>query len=94
MMRREFWKSAGMHLLAASPEGWLAVTPDFLRAYYTRPEVHPVEESNAHEIRLHEALLADPFRPVSEAEIVAVADPDAIETYRIVLGFRDTFARG
>ena len=92
-MRRDFWKSAGMHLLEPSPEGWLAVTPDFLRAYYTRPEVHPVEDSNANEIQLHEALLADPFRRVSEAEITAIADVDAIETYRIVLGFRDVLRK-
>ena len=42
---RDFWKSAGMHLLERDKQGWLAVTPDYLRAYLTRPEVHPVEES-------------------------------------------------
>ena len=43
MTKREFWKSAGMHLLERGAEGWLHVTPDFLRAYYTRPEVHPID---------------------------------------------------
>ncbi len=86
---RDFWKSAGLHLLAPNADGWLGVTPDFLRAYWTRPEVHPVDSSNAHEITLHEALLEDPARSVSEAEIAALSDPDAIETYRIVLSFRD-----
>jgi hypothetical protein len=93
-MAREFWKSAGMHLVERDAHGWLKVTPNYLRAYLTRPEVHPVEESNAHEIALHEALLEDPFRPVSEAEMSAIVDPDAIDTYRIVLGFRDALAKG
>ena len=91
-MTRDFWKSAGLHLLDTNADGWLAVTPDFLRAYWTRPEVHPVDGSNHHEHRLHEALLADPARAVTEAEIAALADADAIETYRVVLSFRDLLA--
>ena len=66
-MRREFWKSAGLHLLETGPQGWLEVTPDFLRAYYTRPEVHPIETSCAAEIELHEALMAEPFLEVPPA---------------------------
>jgi hypothetical protein len=92
-MTKDFWKSAGMHLVERNADGWLTVTPDYLRAYLTRPEVHPVEESNGHEIALHEALLADPFRAVSDAEIAAIDDADAIETYRIVLTFRDLLVR-
>jgi Family of unknown function (DUF6352) len=92
-MAREFWKSAGMHLVTRDAEGWLQVTPDYVRAYLTRPEVHPVEESNDHEIHLHEALLADPFRTVTPAEIAAIADADAIDTYKIVLAFRDALAK-
>ena len=92
-MAREFWKSAGLHLVSRNPDGWLDVTPDYVRAYLTRPEVHPVEESRDTEHRLHEALLADPFRPVSEDEITAIADADAIETYRLVLGFRDALVK-
>lgn len=89
MTTRDFWRSAGFHLVRRNRDGWLEVTPDYLRAYLTRPEVHPVEESNDHERRLHEALLTDPFRAVSEAELRAIADADAIETYRLVLAFRD-----
>ncbi len=92
-MAREFWKSAGLHLVTRNADGWLQATPDYVRAYLTRPEVHPVEESNDHEIRLHEALLADPFRPVTSAEIADIADPDAIETYKIILAFRDALAK-
>jgi hypothetical protein len=86
---RDFWRSAGFHLTERTDNGWLAVTPDLLRAYYTRPEVHPVEESCEAEHRLFEALMADPFRPVAEAEIDALADQDAVENYRLVLRFRD-----
>jgi hypothetical protein len=86
---RDFWRSAGFHLTERTENGLLAVTPNFLRAYYTRPEIHPVEESCAAEHRLFEALMEDPFRPVADAEIDAIADPDAQENYRLVLGFRE-----
>lgn len=91
-MTREFWKSAGMHLLTRDGEGWLAVTPDFVRAYLTRPEVHPIAESCAAEVRLHESLMADPFRTVGESELAALADPDAGDNYRAVLALRDVLA--
>jgi uncharacterized protein DUF6352 len=93
MSSRDFWKSAGMHLLERGPEGWLLVTPQFLRAYYTRPEVHPLETSCAQEVALHDALMEDPFRPVTEAEIAALADSEAADNYRVVLAFRDVLAR-
>lgn len=85
----QFWKSSGMHLLTRDSHGHLAVTPDFLRAYYTRPELHPVEDSCAAEHRLFERLMADPFAPVGEQDLAAIADPDAADNYRIVLRFRD-----
>ena len=85
----EFWKSAGMHLLELDDSGWLKVTPDFLRAYYTRPEVHPVEESCAEEVSLFEALMADPFLAVDERRLRSLADADAADNYRVVLRYRD-----
>lgn len=91
-MKRDFWKSAGLHLLERGDEGWLKATPDYIRAYLTRPEVHPVEESCRNEIALHEALMEDPFRSVAETELAEFADPDAIESYRFVLSFRDALA--
>jgi Family of unknown function (DUF6352) len=93
MMAHDFWKSAGMHLLERDGEGWLGVTPQFLRAYFTRPEVHPLDTSCAAEIALHDALMEDPFRPVAETEIAAVADTEAADNYRVVLAFRDVLAR-
>jgi Family of unknown function (DUF6352) len=86
---RDFWKSAGVHLLEHDPEGWLKVTPQFLLAYYTRPEIHPIDSSCAEEIRLHEELLADPFRPIEEARLRRIEDQDAAENYRAVLAYRD-----
>jgi hypothetical protein len=85
----EFWKSAGMHLVEVNADGWLAVTPDLLRAYYTRPEVHPVEESCAEEVRLFEDLMADPLMAVGEDRLRRLADPDAAGNYRVVMAYRD-----
>ena len=85
----DFWRNSGIHLLDRDERGWLAVSDDFLRAYYLRPEVHPVEESGEAELALHTALMADPRRGVSEAEIDAVEDEDARDNYRIVLRFRE-----
>lgn len=88
----DFWKSAGLHLVTRNEEGWLNVTPDYLRAYYTRPEIHPVEESCAAEHALFEKLMDDPFVAISEGELDAIADRDAADNYRILLRFRDHLA--
>ncbi len=84
----DFWKSAGMHLVEVSKEGWLAVTPDFLRAYYTRPEMHPIDTSCAQETKLFEDLMADPFLEVGKARLAKLEDQDAAYNYEVVLGFR------
>jgi len=86
---REFWRSAGLHLVERTKSGWLAVTPDLLRAYYTRPEIHPVEESCPAEHAVFEKLMADPFAAVAETELAAIADKDTADNYAIVLAFRD-----
>jgi len=88
-VRGVIWKSAGQHLTHRLDNGWLAVSGDFLRAYYTRPEIHPVEESCAVEHALFERLMVDPFAPVSAEELATIADPDAAENYAVVLRFRD-----
>ena len=93
MSSRDFWKSAGLHLLERGPEGWLQVTPSFLRAYYTRPEMHPIEGSCDAEVRLHEELMADPLRPVEPTRLAALADPEAADNYRVVLAYRDLLMR-
>lgn len=85
----DFWRSSGYHLLEKDPAGRLRVSDDFLRAYYLRPEIHPVEESCDAEHALHEALMREPRREVAPAELDAIADPDARDNYRILLRFRD-----
>ncbi|HYD67280.1 DUF6352 family protein [Azospirillum sp.] len=85
----DFWRQSGYHLLTRDADGHLAVTDDFLRAYLQRPEMAPVPESCAAERALFDRLLEDPRRPVGEAEVAALADPDAVENWRVWLGFRD-----
>ena len=84
----DFWPSCGFRLLKRSAEGRLVVTDDYLRAYYMRPELAPVPESCGRERALHAALLDDPRRAVTQAEIAAIADADARENFRVMLRFR------
>lgn len=90
---RDFWKSAGIHLVGTDRNGWLTVTPDFLRAYLTRPEIHPIAESCPAEHALFEKLMTDPFAEVSDADLEAIVDKDAVDNYRVVLAFRDHLAK-
>jgi len=85
----DFWRNSGFRLLERDASGRLRVTDDYLRAYYLRPEVHPVEESGPGEHALHAALMADPRRKLTKAELDAVEDADARDNYRVVLLFRD-----
>lgn len=88
-----FWKSAGLHLVKRDENGWLRVTDDYLRAYLTRPEIHPVEESCDAEHGLFERLMAEPRVPVTETELEAIRDRDAADNYRVVLRFCDHLVR-
>ncbi|MHA1108636.1 MAG: DUF6352 family protein [Alphaproteobacteria bacterium] len=85
----DFWRSSGYHLLARNTDGWLELSDDYLRAYFNRPELHPVEESCAAEIALHSALLDDPRCAVAADRLAEIADPDARENFELVLAFRD-----
>jgi hypothetical protein len=85
----EFWRSSGYQLLEVDVDGRLDPGDDFLRAYLLRPEVLPAEESCAEELALHDALLRTPRLEVSEARLARLADPDARDNYRTLLGFRD-----
>ncbi|UUP15703.1 hypothetical protein NTH_00141 [Nitratireductor thuwali] len=87
--RRPIWKSAGLHLTGRLDSGWLAVSPDLLRAYYTRPEIHPIETSCRNEHLLFEKLMEVPDAPVADAELTAIADRDAADNYRLLLRYRD-----
>ncbi len=85
----DFWPSCGYRLLAVTSAGRLELRDDFLRAFLLRPELAPLVESGFAERALHERLLAEPRRAVSEAEIEAIEDSDARENYRIWLRFRE-----
>jgi len=84
----DFWRNSGFHLLRRDARGRLGITDDFLRAYFMRPEIRPVEESPDFERRLHASLLKDPRREVATREIESLADPDLRHNYRVLLHFR------
>jgi hypothetical protein len=85
----DFWLSCGHHLLDRDTGGGLIVTDDFLKVYLARPELTPPPEACAVERTLHAALLGDPHRPVSAAEIADITDRDARENWQLMLAFRD-----
>jgi hypothetical protein len=86
---RDFWISCGHHLLDRAPEGGLVVTDAFLKAYLARPELMPPPEACAAERALHAALLADPRRRTTAAEIAAIVDPDARDNFTTMMAFRE-----
>ncbi|MGH8634031.1 MAG: DUF6352 family protein [Burkholderiales bacterium] len=85
----DFWPNCGYNLLKRGADGRLVVTDDYLRRYYSRPELAPVAESCGAERALHASLLERPRRAVADSEIEAIADADARENYHVVLRFRD-----
>jgi hypothetical protein len=85
----DFWRNSGFHLLERDPAGRLRVTDDFLRAYFLRPELHPVEESGEGELALHASLMESPHRLLTEQDLSKVEDEDARHNYRVMLRFRD-----
>jgi len=90
----DFWRNSGFHLLERDAAGKLAVTDDFLRAYYLRPEIHPVEDSCEAERALHASLMAEPRREIGQREIDGLEDEDARDNYRILLRFRQRLLDG
>jgi hypothetical protein len=86
---REFWVASGHHLTRRGDHGGLLATPELIMAYLARPELMPPEDACAAERALHASVLADPLRPVSKADIAAIADADARENWTFMMGFRD-----
>ena len=84
----DFWPSCGYRLLRKGGDGRLLVTDDYLRLYYTRPELAPPPEADRAERALHASLMESPRREIPAAQIAAVADADARENYRVMLNFR------
>lgn len=86
---REFWVASGHHLTRRADHGGLVATPELIIAYLARPELMPPADACAAELDLHARLLADPLRPVSAADIAALADADARENWTFMMAFRD-----
>lgn len=84
----DLWPHCGYHLLERAADGRLAVTDDYLRFYFSRPELELVAESCDAERALHRRLLESPRSAVTEAQIAALADEDARENYGVMLRFR------
>lgn len=84
-----FWASSGHLLLDREPGGGLRVTDDFLKAYLARPELLPPEEACEAERALHARLMETPQAEIPAAAIEAIADEDARENWRFMLGWRD-----
>jgi Family of unknown function (DUF6352) len=87
--KRDFWLSCGHHLLDRGQDGGWVVTDEFLKAYLARPEMVPPKDACAAERVLHQALLADPRRPVEPWHIAAIADADARENWELMIEWRD-----
>jgi Family of unknown function (DUF6352) len=86
---REFWVASGHHLTRRADHGGLVATPELIMAYLARPELMPPADACEAERNLHAGLLADPLRPVSKADISALADADARENWTFMMNFRD-----
>jgi hypothetical protein len=86
---REFWVASGHHLTRRGKHGGLVATPELIMAYLARPELMPPADACEAERNLHASLLADPLRPVSKADIAALADADARENWAFMMSFRD-----
>jgi hypothetical protein len=84
----EFWASSGFHLLRREPDGRLAVTADFLRAYLSRPELRADEDADPKERALAARLSRDPLGEVAASETAAIEDADARHNWEALLRFR------
>jgi hypothetical protein len=86
---REFWVASGHHLTRRADHGGLVATPELIMAYLARPELMPPADACDAERDLHASLLVNPLRPVSKADIAALADADARENWTFMMAFRD-----
>jgi hypothetical protein len=86
---QELWPSAGGALLARLPDGALQPTAAYFQQRLRTPELALVAESCRAERRLHQALHADPLRPLQPAELAALQDADARQNYAHWLAWRD-----
>ena len=89
MTINDFWLTSGWHLLDKDQSGCLVPTEDFMRAYFYRPEVAPIEESCEAEIELHKKLVEAPFVKVEKGDLDSIKDKDVVFNYEVILKFRE-----
>ena len=89
MTINDFWLTSGWHLLDKDQTGCLVPTEDFMRAYFYRPEVAPIDESCEAEIALHKKLVGSPFITVEKTDLEAIKDKDVVFNYEVILKFRE-----
>ena len=89
MTINDFWLTSGWHLLDKDKSGCLVPTEDFMRAYFYRPEVAPIEESCEAEIELHKKLVQAPFIKVEKGDLDSIKDKDVVFNYEVILKFRE-----
>ena len=89
MTINDFWLTSGWHLLDKDQSGCLVPTEDFMRAYFYRPEVAPIEESCEAEIELHKKLVEAPFIKVEKGDLDSIKDKDVVFNYEVILKFRE-----
>ena len=86
---QDFWPACGWCHLQTDGAGRLRPTAAWFGHWLDRPELALVAESCAFETTLHQALRADPLRPVPASELAALQDADARNNYRLFLALRD-----
>ena len=93
MDKVDFWLTSGWHLLEKDSNNKLLPTEDFMKAYFSRPEVEIVEDSCDDEKILNKKLLEKPFSLVSNAELEKIKDDDVKFNYQMILNFRDFLSK-
>ena len=89
MVKSDFWLTSGWHLLDKDHSGCLIPTEDFMKAYFYRPEVVPIEDSCDAELALHKKLVGKPFANVEKQELNNIKDKDVVFNYEVILRFRE-----
>ena len=82
MVNSDFWLTSGWHLLDKDQTGCLVPTEDFMRAYFYRPEVAPIDESCEAEIALHKKLVESPFIKVEKIDLEAIKGKSEMLKYQ------------
>jgi len=93
MVKSDFWLTSGWHLLDKDQSGCLIPTEDFMKAYFFRPEVVPIEDSCDAELALHKKLLETPFANVEKQELNNIKDKDVVFNYQVILRFREFLSK-